>query len=104
MSWMQGMGRFWQRLNPNQKLLFGTMAVAFVVLIASLAFWSGKPHLAVLFANLDPADGSAIVHQLRTQQIPYKAADRGRTIPPPCLLYTSPSPRDLPRSRMPSSA
>ena len=25
-------------------------------------------------------------------------------IPPPCLLYTSPSPRDISGSRMPSSA
>ena len=32
------------------------------------------------------------------------AAKRGRTIPNTCLLYTSPSPRDRTRSRMPSSA
>ena len=29
---------------------------------------------------------------------------KGRTISPTCLLYTSPSPRDRTRSRMPSSA
>ena len=28
----------------------------------------------------------------------------GSVIPTPCLLYTSPSPRDRQRSRMPSSA
>ena len=28
----------------------------------------------------------------------------GKSIPLPCLLYTSPSPRDLSTSRMPSSA
>ena len=34
-----------------------------------------------------------------------KRIDRGeRTIDNPCLLYTSPSPRDRQRSRMPSSA
>ena len=30
--------------------------------------------------------------------------ESGQPIPSPCLLYTSPSPRDRTRSRMPSSA
>ena len=30
--------------------------------------------------------------------------DKDETLPPPCLLYTSPSPRDRQKSRMPSSA
>ena len=33
-----------------------------------------------------------------------KAVDTGAPISVPCLLYTSPSPRDRTRSRMPSSA
>ena len=34
----------------------------------------------------------------------YDAVEDGRTIVTLCLLYTSPSPRDLSTSRMPSSA
>ena len=44
---------------------------------------------------------------LRQQGVftPSTVADVGRTTPPePCLLYTSPSPRDRQKSRMPSSA
>ena len=33
-----------------------------------------------------------------------KPAKKRSKAPPPCLLYTSPSPRDMRRSRMPSSA
>ena len=36
-----------------------------------------------------------LAHQLRTRSL---------TLPEPCLLYTSPSPRDVEESRMPSSA
>ena len=41
---------------------------------------------------------------LETLQVSFTTAQR--SIPPyaPCLLYTSPSPRDRTRSRMPSSA
>ncbi len=80
MDWTGSTRQVWQRLNPNQRLLFGTLAVAFVILVISLAAWSGRPHFAVLFANLDAGDGSSIVDQLRTRKIPYKVEDGGRTI------------------------
>lgn len=80
MDWTRKLSQFWQRLNPNQRLLFGTLGMAFVILVVSLAAWSGRPHYATLFANLDPGDGSSIVDQLRTRKIPYKVEDGGRTI------------------------
>ena len=43
---------------------------------------------------LHPEDGSELIH----------ACDEGKYLDPTCLLYTSPSPRDLSTSRMPSSA
>jgi len=39
-----------------------------------------------------------------TQIDGFPAIEVGRLVQPPCLLYTSPSPRDLSTSRMPSSA
>ena len=43
---------------------------------------------------------------IATHALHYGTAAFGgmRAIPNPCLLYTSPSPRDLSTSRMPSSA
>jgi flagellar M-ring protein FliF len=80
MDWTRSLGQYWRKLNPNQRLLFGTLGVAFVILVISLATWSGRPHFAVLFANLDPADGSAIVDQLKSRKIPYKVEDGGRSV------------------------
>ncbi len=80
MDWATRIGRFWQRLNPNQKLLFATLSVAFVVLLISLGVWAGRPQYGILFANLDPADGSAIIDRLRSQKIPYRVQDGGRSI------------------------
>ena len=62
---MDRLSQLWKRLNPNQKLLFGTLSAAFVVLVISLAVWAGRPQYGVLFANLDPGDGSAIIDRLR---------------------------------------
>ena len=45
----------------------------------------------------DPRGGTAIFIRIDSQTIT-------RTKDPPCLLYTSPSPRDKRQSRMPSSA
>jgi flagellar M-ring protein FliF len=83
MDLLSRLGLFWRRLNPNQRLLFGTLGLAFVVVVISLGVWSSRPQYGTLFANLDPADGSAIVDQLRSQKIPYKVADGGRTIQVP---------------------
>lgn len=80
MSPWAGIERFWKKLTPNQRLLFGTLAAASVVLVISLAAWAGRPHYAVLFSNLDPGDGSAIVDELRSQKIPFKVEDGGRTV------------------------
>jgi flagellar M-ring protein FliF len=80
MEWTNGLSRFWARLNPNQRLLFGTLGLAFVVLVISLGVWAGRPQYGILFANLDPADGSAIIDKLRSEKVPYRVQDGGRTI------------------------
>ena len=41
---------------------------------------------------------------IRTAEMLARAPSRGRVVAGDCLLYTSPSPRDRTRSRMPSSA
>ena len=46
----------------------------------------------------------ALIHDLGDDLAPANHSQLASTIIRPCLLYTSPSPRDLYRSRMPSSA
>ena len=48
----------------------------------------------------------AVDHGIATQQVPseYVVSPEPKPVPKPCLLYTSPSPRDATLSRMPSSA
>jgi flagellar M-ring protein FliF len=48
--------------------------------VISLAVWAGRPQYGILFANLDPADGSAIIDRLRSDKVPYRVQDGGRTI------------------------
>lgn len=74
------LGQFWSRLNSNQKVLVGGLSAAFVALVLFVLSWASQPDYAVLFANLEPADGSSILDRLRTDKIPYQVRDGGRTI------------------------
>ena len=60
--------------------------------------------IAAFYSSQPPAVGQAKddAELLALGESLYKAGDLNRGIP--CLLYTSPSPRDLSTSRMPSSA
>ena len=63
-----------------------------------------EPRLEVV-ALSDPADAEALAHLLRHDSVhgvPAFTVTAGEGCL--CLLYTSPSPRDRTRSRMPSSA
>ena len=52
----------------------------------------------------DPGSGTR-VYDIDNSRLPSVTTILGTTAPnTPCLLYTSPSPRDRTRSRMPSSA
>ena len=63
---------------------------------------------AALEQGVDPKDSSAVIAMLDKLDISCGVKDGMSTIlindVDPCLLYTSPSPRDLSTSRMPSSA
>ena len=63
-----------------------------IILVGPTA--SGKTELAIEIAE----HFKTHIHNIDSRQI-YKSMDIGT-----CLLYTSPSPRDLSTSRMPSSA
>ena len=56
---------------------------------------SGQVRIKVAYASLNPLDNHARADRIKWNHPGYHFT---------CLLYTSPSPRDRTRSRMPSSA
>ena len=56
------------------------------------------------FLRLDDCRTFAKFEALNRAELAMMRACRAVGVPYPCLLYTSPSPRDLSTSRMPSSA
>ena len=62
---------------------------------------STKDLLAVGYVDLQAIDAQACLKWVKDQQL---VPDQRVAQLKPCLLYTSPSPRDRTRSRMPSSA
>ena len=77
-------------------------------LSAEVAGWIQDLALSMLAAEVAAEQRRALQQRLRHQikeasgQLQEEAAEAGEA--QPCLLYTSPSPRDVEESRMPSSA
>ena len=64
----------------------------------------GMNSLDAYMKLFEPADGESIIAEGSTNYLRSEVAVRNIMEFNPCLLYTSPSPRDLSTSRMPSSA
>ena len=76
--------------------------------IHQLCDGNGRP-LVVLLGPGQGSDSRMFPHLLHALRVHRRGRGRPRTTPDAvlgdnCLLYTSPSPRDRPRNRMPSSA
>lgn len=73
--------KIWLNLVLWQKAtLLGIVFLAFVGIIALLAFNLTRPSMEPLYTNLDPADASSIIAKLKEQKVSYELADEGRTI------------------------
>ena len=111
----------WMGLSPHQALATSTFAIVPTAIGGSYTHWRAralqlKPGLAIglsafatalvfsrlgrLAAGWQLLSLQALLYLLLALTIRDDRSDQG----PACLLYTSPSPRDLMRSRMPSSA
>ena len=92
------------RLNLNLKKKIQRFCLLLICLVV-LIFQSYIPNLNAL--TMDNYQSEIVIEELRLK-VPadVKAAwlNAEKEIWEPCLLYTSPSPRDLLGSRMPSSA
>ena len=64
------------------------------------------PKTQTIWCPFDTEESNFVVELSKTHNVIYSHIDYGQDFYDyqPCLLYTSPSPRDLSTSRMPSSA
>ncbi|WP_207762499.1 flagellar basal-body MS-ring/collar protein FliF [Niveispirillum lacus] len=80
------MESFLQTLRNLGTLRLAGIGAAVLITIGSLVFFAGQwstPNLALLYSDLSPSDGGAIVQQLEAQQIPYRASPDGTRIEVP---------------------
>ena len=56
---------------------FGALALA---ALFTISLWIQTPDYQLLYANLAPEDASAVVEQLKTQNIPYQLSNQGKNI------------------------
>lgn len=85
----KGMRDTWGRLGKSQRaVVLGAAILVFLGTVAAFVVASRGPAYDVLWSNLDPADGGAIIKELERQSIPYKITDGGRTIKIPAdMVY-----------------
>lgn len=66
--------------STAQKTIVAVGLAVLVLGVVALASWLGKPSYSPLFSSLAPADASAIVAQLKTDNVPYQLVSGGSTI------------------------
>ena len=84
-------------IKETMRILIGSIVLGAIMnaVFLMLRCWN----LPVLFGTLLGTAGAVLNFFLMAQTV-----SRSVTLQQDCLLYTSPSPRDMRRSRMPSSA
>lgn len=79
----------YMKLPLVQKIAFPLLIVASVSGIIWVSKWANQPDYVVLYSDLEPADASAVVEQLKVQKIKYEVRGDGRTvaISPPDMVH-----------------
>lgn len=80
------MESFLQTLRGLGPMRLGAIGAAVLVTIGAIIFFASQwssPNMALLYSDLSPSDGGAIVQQLEQQQIPYQASPDGTRIEVP---------------------
>ncbi|PIR00525.1 MAG: flagellar M-ring protein FliF [Nitrospinae bacterium CG11_big_fil_rev_8_21_14_0_20_45_15] len=84
---METLNAFISNLSERFNHLPQTKKVMALALIAAaggsliaMSFWFRTPDFQLLYANLSPADASAIVEKLKAEKTPYELSNQGKTI------------------------
>ncbi|MGY8762711.1 MAG: flagellar basal-body MS-ring/collar protein FliF, partial [Nitrospinaceae bacterium] len=67
-------------LSQGQKVAALVLTTVTIGSVLAMSFWVKTPDLQLLYANLSEKDASAIVDNLKTQNIPYELSNQGKTI------------------------
>ncbi|MFQ5705939.1 MAG: flagellar basal-body MS-ring/collar protein FliF [bacterium] len=77
---LQQMKAALERFTVGQKIALAAITALALFGILFLLVWANRPEFGLLYSNLDAADASAIVDDLKSSNIPYKLKDGGKTI------------------------
>jgi flagellar M-ring protein FliF len=69
-----------ERLTLGQKIALASITSLTLVGLIFLLAWANRPEYGLLYSSLDAVDASAIVEDLKSNNIPYKLKDAGKTI------------------------
>jgi len=67
-------------LSTGKKIGVVAVCVGCVLGALFIVMWAQEPVFEVLYSNLEQADAGAVVERLKSQKVPYKVVDNGRTI------------------------
>ena len=67
-------------LSPAKRVTLIGFVVATLTGFIFLASWTGSPDYQLLYSNLSPEDGGAIISSLKEKKIPYKTSENGNAI------------------------
>ena len=67
-------------ITPAKRLTLVALVGGTILGLIFLTNWAGSPDLQVLYSNLGPEDGGAIVSALKERRIPYKISANGSSI------------------------
>ena len=70
----------WSQLSARQRILVSGAGLGAILLVFGLSTLSSRTSLEPLYAELDPADASAVLERVREQDLDFEITDGGRTI------------------------
>jgi len=73
----------WKQLGAGQRLTIVVAALAVIVGLAGLVFWSSRPDYALLYGRLDDAEAAKVIAALDDAKVPYQVNRGGGSISVP---------------------
>lgn len=73
----------WKQLGGGQRLTIVVAALAVIVGLSALVFWSGRPDYALLYGKLDDAEAAKVIAALGEANVPYQVSRGGGAISVP---------------------
>lgn len=80
---LEQLRKIWERLPGSQRLSIVVIGGALIAVVILVGTWASREEFAVLYGNLDPEDAGSVVEELRSQNVPYKLSNGGRTVAVP---------------------